>query len=614
MKHLPLIIFVYCTLMLPSAFGQICANVTGIVKPFPGNGYQVIATYNPAFLGTVPFNAIVDRPYSAEETITQTLILPDGKKDERSLPSNFHYRDSAGRTRTESSINMPVLFISPEITDIPIITEIFDPVAGYCYYLNSHNRTAYRVALPKPAITDAPLLESIISPLVQDDSSNAASEITMKFLGTKTIAGVEAIGFQTKSRYVFGDQQITTETEIWTYPKLIITMSSASRTLDSSNNHEIISEKTIVDLKQSEPIGYFFRIPDGYTIIDEKLPFTISFPPVISISPLGLLQSLFDYAAIRELLKSQDSKEQAWGAWLAGEGQMSEVIPLLEEVVTKRLKGDDWLEDYLPSQAALDSLIKLRSPVSAKLLSEMYSKWPIQALILMSNRNQFTELAPDDAAFILDLAAKETGYRWFAAANLLLRHRVAGTAAFLLRDMEVNANLCVISEKDGIWYPCAVGGIGGFSGGDGGSGNAEGYPTFTHYYLTGANSGNTLLANGPTPIYYASVVSRPGTTSGGAIHEIGGPNTKDKFQYLESLLNRPGTTLPLQAAEYREFRPGEQKSLESEISDFKADILKRYEILLQVLIQANLLTEEEKVALPSLKINMQVNHPQEPIR
>lgn len=592
MKYPRLVVtaFLYCMMTLSSSFGQTCATSSGKVFPFPDGGYRVVVTYSLHPLNSLSnFYAITGKPYSAKETLRVIQTLPDGTKNESFGQATFHYRDSSGRTRTESPLNLSEPSPLPEATDVPVVPEIFDPVSGYCYYLDTYNRTVYRIAWSKSVSTDVPPLEPVRP---------------AKDLGTKKIAGIEARGFQTTTTQTFVDEQMTSEFETWASTKYDILLSWTIRRTNSRYIEETVS--TLANLKRSKPDSSFFRIPNGYRIIDEKIPFTISFPP--AVSSRGRLQSIFDPPTVRILLESTGSKEQAWGAWLAGEGRMDKLAPLLQQVVAKRLNGEDWIEDGLPINAALDALIKLSHQVPVELISDIYPKWPAHALILLSKRSKFNDLAPADAAFLLDLAAREKGYRWFATANLLLKHRVVNTAALLLRNLAVNAVLCVISEGD--TSSCTFGGVSGFSGGDGGIGRAEGYPPLTYYYLTGANS--TLLADGPTAVYYSSVTSRPGEAPTGPIYEITGrPNPDDIFQYLERLLNRSSGTLPLHAAEYRELL-NKQKSLELEIGDFRADILERYNHLLRITMEANLLTEEEKASLPPLKIDIQIKYPPKP--
>jgi hypothetical protein len=137
MKRLTFIAFLYCILMLHSAYGQGCAMPFGRVNALPDGNYQVVAAYT-IFPFHSPYYEITrKRPYSAEEARLEIQTLPDGTKNESSRRSTFRYRDSAGRTRIEMPLLMPSHFLFPYDVDIPVIPAIFDPVAGHCYYLNT---------------------------------------------------------------------------------------------------------------------------------------------------------------------------------------------------------------------------------------------------------------------------------------------------------------------------------------------------------------------------------------------------------------------------------------------------------------------------------------------
>jgi hypothetical protein len=135
------------------------------------------------------------------------------------------------------------------------------------------------------------------------------------------------------------------------------------------------------------------------------------------------------------------------------------------------------------------------------------------------------------------------------------------------------------------------------------------YPPPAYYYMTDVSYfGSTLLVDGPTAIYYIRTMSKPCKCSSVLTLELpASPKPDDIFKYLEQLLGHG--SLLLRASEYREFKLGEQKSLELELNRFRADILKRYELLLQICMNADLLAVEEKASLPPLKINMQVKYP-----
>jgi hypothetical protein len=310
------------------------------------------------------------------------------------------------------------------------------------------------------------------------------------------------------------------------------------------------------------------------------------------------LQTMFECGKVRSLLESSDSKEQAWGAWLAGQSQYCEdTIPLLQQIIKKRLTGTDWRTDGFSLDAALDALIQLDyAKIPTDLISLIYEKSPVQALVLISKLDRGGD------AFLLDLAANEKGNNWFAAANMLLKRRTAGTASLLLNNLEIEA-VIVISE-DGL---TSEGGINlAASTGDSLSGDARGYPPLAYYYLTNAaGSGNIVLAPGPKTIYYRRNMMRLGSSPAGPTHYMDGPLPADRLQYISSLLGNL-QELPLRATEYRSHKWRGQSALDSEINDFKKDILRRYSELIQMLVSEKLLTPEEASAKHKVKIKVQV--------
>ncbi len=96
-----------------------------------GKSFNGTATFGPP---TFPIMVIPGAPFSAEEIGSQTQILPDGNRITHAMPSVFLFRDSAGRTRTER----PLMMMAPNsnlAVKLPLIPEIYDPVAGSQYFL-----------------------------------------------------------------------------------------------------------------------------------------------------------------------------------------------------------------------------------------------------------------------------------------------------------------------------------------------------------------------------------------------------------------------------------------------------------------------------------------------
>lgn len=317
-----------------------------------------------------------------------------------------------------------------------------------------------------------------------------------------------------------------------------------------------------------------------------------------SAMPRFDVQGALEPAAVMALLASGDSREQAWGAWAAGQARIGAAVPRLLEIVASRLPGTDWRLDGIPLDAALDTLIQLDARVSPSLLARVYERRPASALILLS------KLGPDGDSLLLPLLEGEHGIKWFAAADLLLAHKTPGTAVLLLRGLQIDA--AVYMSEDGTRGSRGSGGS-GVGVGDGPQGRADGYPPVATYYLTtGVMPGNVVLADGPTPICYRRNTAPPGGTPAWVEHEITGPETADRLRYAAAL-GRLDPSLPISAQESRSVRWRGQDDLDHEINVFREDISRRYWALVRMLIAAKVMTEDEGRALPAPKIDVQVH-------
>jgi hypothetical protein len=216
-----------------------------------------------------------------------------------------------------------------------------------------------------------------------------------------------------------------------------------------------------------------------------------------------------------------------------------------------------------------------------------------------------SKLGPEGDSFLLDIAGTERGTNWFAAVNLLLAHRSAGTAFLLMRNLEISAALSVSDDGSS------------FRGGSfrdssgvtdaGGPGRAPGYPPLAYYYLSGsAWTGSVVLAPGPSPIYYRRIPFSPGESPAGPTHLMDGPRTRDRLRYIAALGNFE-QSMPLNAQEVRSAIWRGQVALDVEIQAFKRDILHRHSILVRMLMDAHLLTAEEASAVPLPKIEVQIH-------
>jgi hypothetical protein len=197
----------------------------------------------------------------------------------------------------------------------------------------------------------------------------------------------------------------------------------------------------------------------------------------------------------RALLKSDENRERAWGAYLVSLHGLKEHAPLLVSILEdEKLNGGDWQAAFL-RHAALDALIRLDVEVNAESLLPLYQSEPDEVLILLARepeKNQrallglFTDDAPDA--------------RWLALGNLLAVQGTQGFAARLLGGLKIEASVYVYdSEGD---HNIGGGDVGGRGCGVGGS-RDESLPPVVYYHLTtGARPGATVFVTGRQNVYY----------------------------------------------------------------------------------------------------------------
>ncbi len=70
-------------------------------------------------------------------------------------------------------------------------------------------------------------------------------------------------------------------------------------------------------------------------------------------------------AAIVTLLQSTDPRDQAWGAWFAGRDHLTQLTPLVQQVVTERVFGES-----LNERAAVDVALDALDPDAARPAAE----------------------------------------------------------------------------------------------------------------------------------------------------------------------------------------------------------------------------------------------------
>ena len=260
----------------------------------------------------------------------------------------------------------------------------------------------------------------------------------------------------------------------------------------------------------------------GFTLVPLAVIANLSFPSAQTAQRPGAVEQ--EPPDVTSLMKSGDPRQQAWGAWYVGAGQLRHLAPVLQELVRERLRATTSSDATL--DIALDALIQLQSPLDPALLPDLYAVRPAQAVVAASLTGQ------DGGEFLRELMRTATGHEWFAAANLLLARSSRTLAPDLLASLRLRVKVYLVDEG----HMMGGGGDGGVGVGCGGAGLAPGMPPWPAYTLTSfPHAGVTVLATGPKPIYYRRTVSPAGQGPAGSVTHIAGPTADDRLQYLAAV-------------------------------------------------------------------------------
>ena len=177
-----------------------------------------------------------------------------------------------------------------------------------------------------------------------------------------------------------------------------------------------------------------------------------------------------------------------------------------------------------------DALIQLRAELPAPLLQRMPDSLRTQRMILL------TMAGPDAEPQLVAIVDRESGQRWFTAANVLVQRQSPAVARLLMRGLRLKATL-VVSPAGNVLH--GEGGRSVMVGDGGGGGIAQGFPPVAWYRFSSARPGAVVLSTGPTPTYYTRDVSPAGTTPAMSTFDDGGPTDDDRLAYVGALLRSP---------------------------------------------------------------------------
>src|SRR5262245_35028627 len=238
------------------------------------------------------------------------------------------------------------------------------------------------------------------------------------------------------------------------------------------------------------------------------------------------------------LIQSPSVKDRAWGAYLTGQNELSELAPALLDLLSEI--PDQEQEDL--NLVALDSLIRLKDNSPSERLIPFYQRYSDQVLILLAR----SPVENKDALLSIARQPRNVHF-WVASCNLLTELKAPGFTAFLLKDLKISIDIIVVSQGR---YGYGFGSGQGSVVGCGGSVNiTDGFPPVAFYRLKDEPIRDAVvIAPGIHPIFYERRLYYPGNPVG--ISESVTRIDKDRYtiEYLAALLDKRIDELALKAA------------------------------------------------------------------
>ena len=219
---------------------------------------------------------IIGAPFSAERVSERVQIGSDGTRFTLKNSQETIYRDSQGRTRTERPV---MVGPGPQLSSVPVIVVIQDPVAHVGYMLDPQNKVAHRVALESANGASTPHLARSAAPRAAAEQGAGPNpgpgpETVSQDLGQQVIEGVPAEGHRRVLNWPAGsmgnDQPFQTTSEYWFSADL--NENVLSKSTDPRSGQSITR---LINISRAEPSADMFAPPADYSVVDETAPFHI---------------------------------------------------------------------------------------------------------------------------------------------------------------------------------------------------------------------------------------------------------------------------------------------------------------------------------------------------
>jgi hypothetical protein len=213
--------------------------------------------------------------YSADQISEHTQTLPDGTRIAQRSGVTHFYRDSSGRTRTET---FPISPPGSQAMALPQVW-IADPVAGAAFTLDAQAQVAHKTSWPKtssrPPLSASGAANNSGAGARRADTASTASqsgvpgpETKSEDLGERTIEGVVAWGHRITTTWAAGavgnDRPIVGVDEFWYSAQLGDVV--LHRKSDPRSGETVIK---FTSIRFGEPDPSLFAPPPDYMIVDK---------------------------------------------------------------------------------------------------------------------------------------------------------------------------------------------------------------------------------------------------------------------------------------------------------------------------------------------------------
>ena len=282
---------------------------------------------------------------------------------------------------------------------------------------------------------------------------------------------------------------------------------------------------------------------------------------------------------VQRQLRSDDPAEIAWGAFLAAQNRLKSAVPLLQERLASRPAND-----FLPTELAiLDALVQLDATLPAQAVRSSLDRCPVQALILLANASSGRD------EMLLSLLESTSGFRWQAAANVLLMTKPPGFARRLLTGLRMRLVIDV-DDQQGRGFGGSVGGV---SDGANVAHLAPGFPPLADYQFAPAMPGATILTLGPHAVYYVRRIRGPGVYEPHVYADSPSSMNVDRVQYLNTLATDKSDAGPLYEMTGPTVLWTNTEGLRRQVVEQRRRVEDAYRLTISLLVTRGYLTADE---------------------